>query len=375
MRTVLIRSCWLSAGLAVLFAITAEAQEPTASGQSHTVKRGDTLWDLSRTYLGDPFLWPEIYRINTDVVEDPHWIFPGEVLRIPGGEVAQAPPPALTEPDATSEPQVTPIASEPPPAAVGATVFASSPFVRRSAMPTRRPLPPEPQPAVRPGEYYAAPWLDRRGGPPGSGRILAPVDILGIAESREPAWLQVHDRAYISLPDGAIATEGDRYLVYRLGTEVTGGRQVIVPSGIVRVTVADNADATTVRLVQQFETVRVDDRLMPLERAVLPVRAPTTAIDLGIEGRIVWVASDVLLPSVQHYVLLDVTTLDGVRLGDMFTIFRPRRALAGHMLPEEEIGLVQIVRVNERGATGIIVDQRHPAISEGVPARLTARMP
>lgn len=56
--------------------------EVEVSYQEHTVVPGDTLWDLAGHYLGDPFRWPEIWQLNTDIVEDPHWIYPGQVLKI-----------------------------------------------------------------------------------------------------------------------------------------------------------------------------------------------------------------------------------------------------------------------------------------------------
>lgn len=46
----------------------------------HTVVRGDTLWDLSKHYLKDPFRWPELWGFNKDQIKNPHWIYPGQVL-------------------------------------------------------------------------------------------------------------------------------------------------------------------------------------------------------------------------------------------------------------------------------------------------------
>ncbi len=47
----------------------------------HTVVKGDTLWDLSESYLESPWLWPELWEQN-DTIENPNLIYPGDVLLI-----------------------------------------------------------------------------------------------------------------------------------------------------------------------------------------------------------------------------------------------------------------------------------------------------
>lgn len=47
---------------------------------SYTVKRGDTLWDISALYLKRPWRWPELWGMNLDQIRNPHLIFPGQVL-------------------------------------------------------------------------------------------------------------------------------------------------------------------------------------------------------------------------------------------------------------------------------------------------------
>ena len=49
--------------------------------EQYVVKRGDTLWDISKVYLRDPWYWPEIWYVNPQVA-NPHLIYPGDVLRL-----------------------------------------------------------------------------------------------------------------------------------------------------------------------------------------------------------------------------------------------------------------------------------------------------
>ncbi len=47
----------------------------------YVVKPGDTLWDISKLYLRDPWYWPEIWYLNPQVA-NPHLIYPGDVLKL-----------------------------------------------------------------------------------------------------------------------------------------------------------------------------------------------------------------------------------------------------------------------------------------------------
>jgi nucleoid-associated protein YgaU len=61
-------------------AATPEGQQMPSGGIVHVVVRGDTLWDISRRYLGNPFRYPELVRLSG--IKNANLIHPGDVVRI-----------------------------------------------------------------------------------------------------------------------------------------------------------------------------------------------------------------------------------------------------------------------------------------------------
>jgi hypothetical protein len=51
------------------------------SGFYYTIKKGDTLWDLSRKFYNSEWDWPGLWEMNQDI-KNPHWIYPGKKIRI-----------------------------------------------------------------------------------------------------------------------------------------------------------------------------------------------------------------------------------------------------------------------------------------------------
>ncbi|HEY2734697.1 MAG TPA: LysM peptidoglycan-binding domain-containing protein, partial [Polyangiales bacterium] len=53
----------------------------TPTKETHTVQEGDTLWDISDRYFGDPWHWPELWSYNPEIT-NPHWIYPLDQVRL-----------------------------------------------------------------------------------------------------------------------------------------------------------------------------------------------------------------------------------------------------------------------------------------------------
>ncbi len=51
----------------------------------YVVKEGDTLWSIAGRddVYGDPMQWEMLYTANRDVIDNPHLIYPGQILIVP----------------------------------------------------------------------------------------------------------------------------------------------------------------------------------------------------------------------------------------------------------------------------------------------------
>jgi hypothetical protein len=266
----------------------------------------------------------------------------------------------------------------------GATVFDAS-AARAShgsadaADATVAMVPRFPHMPVRPGEHYAAPFLDREGGPRDAGIILLSSEITAVSLDTPRSPFQLREDIYIKLPKGANGDLGQRFLTYRLGPDYERYGQVVIPTGIVMVVAqAKPGEATTVRIMQQFANMEVGQYVLPLDNPEFPaVGTAVTPVDNGVRSRVLYVDDEVVMSSLEYYVVLPAKPSDGYRIGDQVTLIRPpEKDYDTHLiLPEASIAIAQVVRVTPRSATAIVLHQDQPAIGQGVVTRVSAKMP
>ena len=348
---------------------------------THVVQQGETLWALAQQFLGDPLLWPEIYRLNTAVVEDPHWIFPGEELRLAasGEEQAQAAEPQAAEPAAPGGVSVTPTGGEAqaqrqPERAFaptsGPTIFAAPPAIphgneiEREEMRSYR--------AVREGEYFSSGFLTE-GQDLNSGTISANLQTssLGAISTRTSA-LQ-YDEVTIDFPAGETLNDGDMLLSFRRGADVTGFGEVIVPTGMLRVS-GQAAQRPKARVTALFQAVRNGQEVIKVSPfSFNSNRRPQPVTSNAIEANVLRMRDNNELAAPQGVLFLDKGAEDGVQLGDVFQIYLP--AGRGVDAMDQDQGRVIVVNTRSHSCTGVIIELYRPDISSRSAARQVRRMP
>src|SRR5204863_5660964 len=239
---------------------------------SHTVVRGETLWSIAQLYYNDPLLWPEIYRLNTAVVEDPHWIYPGEVLNLSeivsvvrGGDTVSARPdttPAAADTIAAVVPMdtipadTTQLIVEPPPPTVvetNETIFDRRRTNQQVVQDVLRAYVHQPYRPLRAGEFYAAGFLSEDERLPW-GRVLGATAVSAIPRLSDRTSATTFQEISIRPPRNASYHVGDSLLVARIDRILDFGRwgDVVVPTAVARVTSIQEEQVLAV-VVAQFD--------------------------------------------------------------------------------------------------------------------------
>jgi LysM repeat protein len=395
-----LRWSWLGA-IALAAGPTLAAAQDTTS-QSHTVRQGDTLWDLARQYRGDPFLWPDIYRMNTSVVEDPHWIYPGEILRLSGTEaVASVPaedtpaPPAaeVSEPavetpvvaDAAAEsPVVNTAAEEPTPASL-ASLTAPRPedeeseplFGPRSSdtmQESMKAYTNQPYRALRRSEFYSSGFLTEKQKLP-FGKVIGPVMPPQIRAVPQNSNAMLYTTIAVTAPKGASYQVGDSLLVTHLGREIDGYGHVVIPGGMVQITDTANG-AYLASVIAVYGPIRAGQLVLPLEQFGEPGSVKATPVSDGVRARLLGGSGRQDLKAPQMVVFLDKGRKDGVAPGDLFEMRRrPGRLDDGAIRIDDVMATMQVVHVRERSATARLLNVISPDIAPGTEARQVAKLP
>lgn len=243
---------------------------------SHLVHRGDTLWDISGYYYGNPWDWPRIWSINPEI-ENPHWIYPDNRVRLrgEGGD---------------------------------GTVAASSPSVRVSG----RPAPSSGTVRVRNTGYLDEDALENAGEISGS-----PVDHM---------MLTTGDEIFVRYEeDGQIPARGTELTVYRRipaaerDRDESGTLVRILGTAVVR-SYDERHETVRAEIVEAFEPIERGFRVAEVPRRIENV-APVTN-DRDIDTTVAATLYPRNIIGDQQLIFVEVGSEEGVRVGNRFFVVR-----------------------------------------------------
>jgi LysM repeat protein len=348
---------------------------PATPPATHTVARGETLWALARQYFGDALLWPEIYRLNTNVVEDPHWIYPDEELRITAAEDTTPPEPAPSTGQSYLVNPAPDTSTPAPPTYVsptsGPTIFSQpAPRARTTAALER--LAARSYRAVRDGEYYSSGFLTENQTLP-TGRIIGDVRVSSRLVSRIAVHL--YDDVLVSAPPNDSLQPGNLLLAFRRGDEVSDYGEIVVPTALLRVKGSEEAGHYRATVIRLFGPVSLDQELLDIQPFSLGSSQHAVAIAGGVTGQVIRMRDPHELAQRQQALFIDKGANDGLQPGDLIQIYRNRPDEVHGGSIEQDLARGVIVSTRASTSTVLIVELYSGDVGPSSLVRQIGRIP
>ncbi|WP_437762012.1 LysM peptidoglycan-binding domain-containing protein [Sorangium sp. So ce281] len=307
--------------------------------ESHSVRRGDTLWDISGRYYTNPYAWPQVWALNPQL-QNPHWIYPGDRIR-------------LRDP------------SEGP--TRGSIGFGANKLTRGGRVPSKTIF------------LRELGWVDDVKKDTWGELVASPDDQMLLSEG---------DDVYLRLSDDHEVSIGQELTIFREIKKVKSGDvkgELVTVRGTARV---DRYNPKThmvrARLIESLDVVERTDRVGAVLRRLDVV--PPVGAEADLEAKIIAAVYPYQLVGQHQVVFIDKGEKDGVKPGQRFFAVRrgdrwlqqiggagklatvrprvqderaaqvdePKFGVDEELLPDETYAELRVVHVRERTAAALV---------------------
>lgn len=311
--------------------------------RTHTIRPGDTLWDVSQTFWGEAEQWPRMWSYN-NYITNPHWIYPGNTIRFTPGSYLSPPTMELDGSEIDEAATVTSLNFEEADPECGPDVRFN--FERTSTV------------------YHTPSFLAEKGQMPQLGTVYgAKSGMKNLGDG---------DLIYLEVEDGLTVECGDVYSVFRRrGGKVRHPDSWFKKYGylhevVAEIRVVDVSDDLVSAIVRRsYQHLQRGDYFgdhIPVS-AELPVNIPNGELDAVILARMGSEKS--ILAASGETVFIDRGRADGLQVGDAFFVVHRSddyRALHGYdeRIPAQVAGRIIVTALDEYHATAVIIEASRP---------------
>jgi hypothetical protein len=305
--------------LAVPLSALAQSEEPTI----YVIEKGDTLWGLSNRFLNDPYYWPDLWARNPEIA-NPHFIYPGQRVRIYPDRIEIEPAPVATATPTTKVAPAKRTAEEVVPARTFHVNGSEGFLLEKSIVPT--------------------------------GHIIATQD--------DRKLLGDQDLVYTDIGTRTGARQGDLFTIFKqmepvshpVTNEVMGYR--IDQLGTLKLAELEKGNSKAI-ITRSYKEIGAGSYLMPYQAKKRAVALK--AADRNLEGYIVSTRDGNISVGAGDIAYLDLGKRQGLQPGNLLYVVRdvvPEKVYTDRRvgeLPKDVIGAIVVVDIGENTSTGLIV--------------------